>query len=223
MIIGIFGRLGKYWLLPKQIKELTESATEKQKAVLANGCPSINHHSLTHLQQGQVQVVRQSSQPSIEDGTEAQKQLSEVLHGRCAYFNQGWWTYEICFSSQIRKVHFDSRGIIMMQSSLGMIKTASYGHQFTSSEANELGIADNSQSYILEEFTNGEECKIGDEEMLRKSTLQITCGLDHQTGSGHHEAHIVLYEPNQCEHIFTLFLAEMCEIIPLLDVSRDEL
>lgn len=111
----------------------------------------------------------------------------------------------------------------MMQYTLGTIKTASFGHQFTSDEINKMGISNNSRSFVLEEFTDGEECKDGDKTMLRKSKLQITCALEHQEAAGQ-EAHIILFEPNKCEHVFTLFLAEMCEMMPLLlEESKDEL
>lgn len=213
----VVNRMGTYWLLPAQQQNLSLSALEEGKLAVERACPSTIHDGFVHLLPYRVRIVQHHHPPPLKDGTLLHKQLHNLLTGKCAYNNRGWWTYEICFNSRIRQIHYHTDGTILKQNSLGTLWAASFGHRFSREHISMLGMTGDARPFVLQEFTGGEICDTGTMTVLRKSTLRITCGLEFQNVLSSDRAHLVFAEPKLCEYVFTLFWGEMCGIGNVLD------
>lgn len=210
-------RLGNYWFLPSQVQNLSLSAWEEGRLAVDRACPSALAQGSIHLLPNRVQIVQHHPPSLLKEGNLVHKQLHNLLAGKCAYINLGWWTYEICFNSRIRQIHYKADGTILKQNSLGTLRAASFGHVFTREQIQMMGMQGDARPFVLQEYAEGEACNTGTMTVLRKSTLRITCGFEYQNQLSSDRAHLVLVEPIICEYVFTLFWGDMCGIGNILD------
>ncbi|GMH40408.1 hypothetical protein BSKO_08312 [Bryopsis sp. KO-2023] len=211
-----YKRLGKLLLLPDQIRNLTESSTKGQVEVTSLACPMVPSESYLHLRPGEVQIIKQHAIDIPEDSSQVDKELHEVIGGHCAYLNQGWWTYETCFSSQIRQIHFGQHGELVAENMLGSF-VGGMVDRFSAGEMKKMGMGGVGQPVLVQQFEDGSECERDGVVMKRRATLRVACGPQLSEGIGQERARMTMWEPSICDYVFTVFMADMCKLTPLLE------
>ena len=221
----VFSRVGVFSLGAYAIERLHKRRETLIDRLQQQLCPQLSHHErhVYPIQEVKYDHILQGKE--IDDISRA---LILELGDKCFLLSSGWWSYEICFFSTIRQLHYDRDGETVLISNL----IGSFSEQRTlhihplvlqKDDMEKLGLVGERRAYVLQSYENGDKC--GDSGMDRSAVIRLLCseGLK-QPPLSSNSIGIAVDEPEACHYVIHIFLPLVChypDYTPFPSVNKE--
>ncbi|XP_076900760.1 protein OS-9 homolog [Bidens hawaiensis] len=141
-------------------------------------------------------------------------ELLDVLKDQCLLRQEGWWSYEFCYSRRLRQIHVEEDNKVVQEFILGEFDaeaTAAYNRNLSNiSTLKDPRSKDASQRYHAHKYTNGTTCDLTNEP--RETEVRFVCSEPRAMISS-------ITELSTCKYALTIQIPTLCKH-PLFQEER---
>ena len=207
----VWCRVGEYFLGFEARMEVEQKSAELLVRLREELCPS---PTPAVTKTSPIQEIKYQPLLKKNEISDISRALYIELKDKCLLLFRGWWTYEICFYSQIRQMHYASDGETLETSQLiGAFTEQHVQHirplLLPEDEMERYGVNGERRPYILQIYENGDPCGEGNAE--RSATVRLMCSDDLKQGPLSADTlGATIDEPTECQYVVNVFLPLMC-------------